>query len=93
MLHSNAGLPRGSLDVVLGDMKGSVWFPVGEQQYSFCSDFCGGVTISMGNNEKCKVFPWFVFQRLIYLFYVYEHTIALFRHTSEEGIRSHYRWL
>jgi hypothetical protein len=34
---------------------------------------------------------FFFFLRFIYLFY--EYTVAVFRHTSEEGIRSHYRWL
>jgi hypothetical protein len=29
----------------------------------------------------------------IYLFYVYEYTVTVFRHIPEEGIRSHYRRL
>jgi hypothetical protein len=35
---------------------------------------------------------WDFFLKM-YLFYVYEYTVTLFRHTPEEGIRSHYRWL
>jgi hypothetical protein len=27
------------------------------------------------------------------IYFMYEYTIALFRHSPEEGIRSHYRWL
>jgi hypothetical protein len=34
----------------------------------------------------------FFFFLKIYLFYVYEYTVAIFRHTRR-GIRSHYRWL
>jgi hypothetical protein len=33
-----------------------------------------------------------VFFFKIYLFYVYEYTVAVFRHTRK-GIKSHYRWL
>ena len=29
----------------------------------------------------------------IYLFYLYEYTVAVFRHIPEESIGSHYRWL
>ena len=32
------------------------------------------------------------FLKMIYLFYVYENTVAVFRHTRR-GLRSHYRWL
>jgi hypothetical protein len=29
----------------------------------------------------------------IYLLHLYEYAVAVFRHTPEEVIRSHYRWL
>jgi hypothetical protein len=35
----------------------------------------------------------FVFQILFIYFYLYEYTVVVFRHTPEEGITSHYRWL
>jgi hypothetical protein len=34
----------------------------------------------------------FFLKRLIY-FYLYEYTVAVFRHTPEECIGPHYRWL
>jgi len=34
-----------------------------------------------------------IFKDFIYLFYVCEYTVAVFRHTPEEGIGFHYRWL
>ena len=33
------------------------------------------------------------FKMLFIYFYLYKYTVAVFRHTPEEGIRSHYRWL
>jgi hypothetical protein len=48
------------------------------------TDLCGGSDLTL------LLLLLFFFLRFIYLFYVYEWPIALFRDTREEGIRSHY---
>ena len=36
----------------------------------------------------------FFFLKVFYFkLYLYEYTVAVFKHTGKEGIRSHYRWL
>jgi hypothetical protein len=34
-----------------------------------------------------------ILKNILFIYYLYEYTIAVFRHTPEECIRSHYRWL
>jgi hypothetical protein len=42
--------------------------------------------------KNCKVLLFFKKYLFIYFMYI-EYTVAVFRHTPEEGIRFHDRWL
>ena len=49
------------------------------------------------STNLCLNVPWFLPPKYIffkmYSFYLYKYTVAVFRHTPEECIRSYYRWL